>query len=113
MKKLMILCAAGVLAVGLGAATVQAAGSNVLKSCPANQTCVEQTQRDWCKDCTRNQDGVCTGGQCCGDNNNDGICDNTCPGNCQGNHAGDCTGGQNYENHQGHCAGGGHHGGHT
>lgn len=63
MKKLMILCAAGVLAVGLGAATVQAAGSNVLKSCPASQTCVEQTQRDWCKDCTRNQDGVCTGGQ--------------------------------------------------
>ena len=98
MKKLMILCAAGVLAVGLGAATVQAAGSNVLKSCPASQTCVEQTQRDWCKDCTRNQDG---------------ICDNTCPGNCRGNHAGDYTGGQNYENPQGHCAGGGHHGGHT
>lgn len=111
MKKVWILCIAGVLAVGLGAAAVQAAAPDTgknLSHCTTwetNPNCTRDCPGGSAGDCLRNCDGshggVCTGGQCYGDGNGDGICDN----------AGECTGGQNYGNHHGHC--GGHHGGQT
>lgn len=114
MRKFWIICAAGVLAVGLGTAAVQAAaadtGRNCLSHCAvweADSQCIKDCRNDntgVCpQNCDGNHDGVCTGGQNYQDSNGDGVCDNAgiCPANCDGSHDGVCTVGQNYQDSNG------------